>query len=675
MTAPLSAQTTGCDSANMCTYTFILHGVWDDSWVGSSFSVLQNDSIVADVTLAEGLYTDTVTMMLCNNVSTSLVWNPGGYYDEECSFEMYDHEGVIIYATSGTPSGTLTTFTTNCLQPCPRPSDITVTNITTNSAEIGWTVAGTETAWNLEYKISTDATWTIVPVITNPYTLTNLTNLTNYDVRVQAICSGSEVSEYRETSFATAGCNAADQCTFTFTLTDSYNDGWSGGYLSVLQNDVVVAILELTDGSSATETVQLCSDYFTSIVWTAGQYANEAGFSVVGPNVSFTHNGMNTYTTYTFTSNCLIEPTVATEPASNIEQTTATLNGTITNPDNVTIAARGFEWKPVSAANYTVLNATGTSMSATLNNLTSNTSYTYRAFVTTAHGTYYGDDMTFTTLQAEPTVATAAATNIGQTTVMLNGTITNPDNVTITAKGFEWKASAGGTYTPVNVTSTNLTYILTGLTANTDYTYKAFITFNGTTVYGNEMNFTTLEEVVEPCATPTNLHQLIATKDEGSINVAWTDNAGVSQWNLQYRLQNSNEDWTTVTVNNEPDYSITGLVNDEVYEIRVQAVCDPDNLSEWSNILTATAQGVGINDHLLNNIALYPNPANDVVNVQCTMYDVQEVEVIDVYGKVINTVNVTDNPTCINVSGLAAGMYFVRVTTEQGVATKTFVKK
>ena len=48
---------------------------------------------------------------------------------------------------------------------------------------------------------------------------------------------------------------------------------------------------------------------------------------------------------------------------------------------------------------------------------------------------------------------------------------------------------------------------------------------------------------------------------------------------------------------------------------------------------------------------------------------------IDVYGKVINTVDVVDNPTCINVSGLANGIYFVRVTTEEGVVTKNFIKR
>jgi hypothetical protein len=50
-------------------------------------------------------------------------------------------------------------------------------------------------------------------------------------------------------------------------------------------------------------------------------------------------------------------------------------------------------------------------------------------------------------------------------------------------------------------------------------------------------------------------------------------------------------------------------------------------------------------------------------------------EVYDVYGKLINTVNVVENPTRINVSNLANGMYFVRVTTEAGMVTKTFVKR
>ena len=53
------------------------------------------------------------------------------------------------------------------------------------------------------------------------------------------------------------------------------------------------------------------------------------------------------------------------------------------------------------------------------------------------------------------------------------------------------------------------------------------------------------------------------------------------------------------------------------------------------------------------------------------------IEVIDVYGKVVRTMvgANNDSPTQINVFGLATGMYFVRVTTDKGMVTKPFVKR
>ena len=87
----------------------------------------------------------------------------------------------------------------------------------------------------------------------------------------------------------------------------------------------------------------------------------------------------------------------------------------------------------------------------------------------------------------------------------------------------------------------------------------------------------------------------------------------------------------------------------------------------------------GIEDWLENSVTLFPNPAKEVINVECTMnnvqFEVETVEVYDVYGKLVNTVAVNENPIRINVSNLADGMYFVRVTTEKGAVTKRFVKK
>ena len=89
------------------------------------------------------------------------------------------------------------------------------------------------------------------------------------------------------------------------------------------------------------------------------------------------------------------------------------------------------------------------------------------------------------------------------------------------------------------------------------------------------------------------------------------------------------------------------------------------------------------------DVVVYPNPTKDVVKVQCSMFNDQSsmdnvqctgIEVVDVYGKVVRTVGLPHSDsrttaTQINVSGLAAGMYFVRMTTDRGAVTKPFVKR
>jgi hypothetical protein len=221
-----------------------------------------------------------------------------------------------------------------------------------------------------------------------------------------------------------------------------------------------------------------------------------------------------------------------------------------------------------------------------------------------------------------------------------------------------------------------LSFTLYDLLPGTQYTYRAFITYNGVTYYGDDVNFTTLEEGVEPCDAPTNLQEsgIIFDKALGLMDVIWEDNGGASQWNLQYRLE-TESDWTTVTVN-EPHCLLQNLVGQATYVLRVQAVCDNGTLSDWSNTLIATAQSVGLENWLEKTITLFPNPAREYVDIRIDGdVNVTNMEVFDVYGKLINTVNVIDNPTRINVNGLADGMYFVRVTTDKGMVTKTFVKK
>jgi uncharacterized protein (DUF2141 family) len=273
-----------------------------------------------------------------------------------------------------------------------------------------------------------------------------------------------------------------------------------------------------------------------------------------------------------------------------------------------------------------------------------------------------------------PTVTTDPATGITQTTAQLNGTVNNPSSVNIDPMGFEWKEASAMMYNVVNQTNTPLSFTLYDLVPGTQYTYRAFITYNGITYYGDDVNFTTLEEGVEPCDAPTGLHVVDTGLHAHSLFVAWDANANVNIWNVQYRVQNG--EWTSQTTTTN-SYNIEDLTPTTTYEIHVQAVCAEGQTSDWSTSITVTTTGCdAINDYLLDKITLFPNPAREYVDIRIDGdVNVTNMEVFDVYGKLINTVNVIDNPTRINVNGLANGMYFVRVTTDKGMVTKTFVKK
>ena len=736
--ASANFNTAMCEVIDQCEYTFNLTDSYGDGWNGNTITVQQNGITVATVGLTSGS-SATVMVTLCDNQPTTLIWNTGSY-PGECSFEVLNSYGDVIYTSSGTPSGTLTTFNTSCAPiTCPRPADITVSNIGSTTADVSWTSTGTETAWNVEYKVNTDATWTVISVTTNPYTLTNLTASTNYDVRVQADCGNGDVSDYRETSFLTAcdvvtnypyvegfenglGCWQSVESTYTnYNWETATNDS----YYTTMVEGSYFALARLSNYSAAT--VRLVSPIFdlTSVTnpyvkfahaqleWSGDQdemsvyykasvadewtllvnYTNSiASFtydSIALPNPSATYQisfvASNSYghgvaldDVQIYSDNgsgpVITNPTVATNAATGIGQTAATLNATITNPDNVTISAKGFEWKTTTGGTFTQIAGTGTgnTFTADLTTLTPGTSYTFKAFITYNGTTTYGQEMTFTTQQqgqpTEPSATTADATNVTYNSATLNGSVANPDNVTITAQGFQWKVSTASTYTTVNATGATMTYNLTGLDASTGYTFRAFVTTANGTSYGQEKTFTTGSAPVEPCDVPTGL--TVTDVQSESISVTW-DNAAVLRWNVQYGPVGGTLASATASTNS---YTFTNLNPLTTYQIQVQAVCEEGNVSEWSPAVEATT--TNLNSYLENNVTLYPNPAKEFVDVRIDGdLNVTGMEVYDVYGKLINTINVIDNTTHINVSSLANGMYFVRVTTEQGMVTKRFVKR
>lgn len=326
--------------------------------------------------------------------------------------------------------------------------------------------------------------------------------------------------------------------------------------------------------------------------------------------------------------------------------------------------------------------------SLTLQNLSPSTTYKVRVATDCSTDTSVWITKTFTTDTAvvvtPPTVQTQPAGQVSDVAATLQGIVTNPDDVAIAARGFEWKATNGGTYSVVNVISQSdtFTHTLIGLTPATSYTYKAFVEADGDVIYGQEVVFTTDNAA---CPAPTNLEETgtVIDKAPGYLFVQWTDNAGASQWNLQYRIQGT-EDWTTMVVYTTQADIMGELEAEATYELRVQAVCGDGVVSDWSNVLVAVAQGVGIEDYLAKSVTLYPNPATSTLNVVVSDPGIRitGVEIYNVYGQIIPvethgraSLRGLASLHRINISGLASGVYYVRIVTEGGLVMKPFVKK
>ena len=86
----------------------------------------------------------------------------------------------------------------------------------------------------------------------------------------------------------------------------------------------------------------------------------------------------------------------------------------------------------------------------------------------------------------------------------------------------------------------------------------------------------------------------------------------------------------------------------------------------------------GIENHeLRDNLSVYPNPGiNDVIiSAKDNNLIIEKVELYNVYGQLLNVLNVNDNMTKMSVGTLASGTYFAKILTDKGVVTMPVIRK
>lgn len=149
----------------------------------------------------------------------------------------------------------------------------------------------------------------------------------------------------------------------------------------------------------------------------------------------------------------------------------------------------------------------------------------------------------------------------------------------------------------------------------------------------------------------------------------WLIRANVVAPELSYTIL---EDGVPVANNiQESEYILSPFDYNACYQ--VTTTCENGEVSSPSDCVYPS--GIGINN--VNDAAtfeVYPNPAHESVTVSTSM-NAQKVEVLNYLGQVIYSSSVSSNNFTLNVANYADGVYFIRLSGDEGIATQKLIKK
>jgi hypothetical protein len=229
-------------------------------------------------------------------------------------------------------------------------------------------------------------------------------------------------------------------------------------------------------------------DYATK--YYARAYATGEAGTVYGKEVTFT--------------TLPVVPFLTTAEISEITGNSAMGGGAVTGNGGADVTAYGICFgtsENPTTADATTNDGEGTgAFESMLSELQGNTTYYVRAYATNSAGTGYGPQVSFTTLVDLPKVTTTAVSGITKTSAVTGGAVTNNGGADITRYGIVWGLNSEPTITDNVIEATmemdSFVVDLTELEKYTTYYVRAFATNSAGTGYGENIEFTTLADIL-----------------------------------------------------------------------------------------------------------------------------------------------------------------------------------
>jgi hypothetical protein len=590
--------------------------------------------------------------------------------------------------TSGTSTYTTATFTTTAAPiPCVAPTNLMISNITTNSALSSFAASAVASGYLISIQPNGSTIWGAdIALTSNSYTFTGLTPSTTYNVRLQSVCT-SGTSTYTTATFTTAAapipCVAPTNLMISSITTNSALSSFAasavaGGYLISIQ----------PSGSTT---------------WGADIALTSNSYTFTGLTPSTTYNvrlqsvctsGTSTYATATFTT------TAAPIPCGlPTNLTTNTITSTSATSTFTAVTGASYYLISIKANTSTTwgsaINLTSTSY--TFSGLLTSTAYNVRVQSVCPSGASTYATANFSTIAAATTcgvpvnLTTTSITSIGATSTFT--AVTGATSYLISIK-----ANTSTTWGMSTSMTTN-SYTFSGLLPLTTYNVRVqSVCSNGTSAYANA-TFTTTAAPTNACNKPTTM--TFASITSTSVIVNWPAMTSTGTYTLQYRRGTGS--WTTISGITANSKQLTNLSPNRTYSVKIKTVCSASSSSSYtSNFTFQTPSAFGNNgengdfevqdltadernqeesmeENSLAEISLRPNPATTQVNVALSFESETEVkvELLSLLGTQIEseTVFLKEGSVGFDLSKLSSGIYIIRISSKGGLNKTTRLVK
>lgn len=188
-----------------CNYQLILQDNFGQGWTstpGAGVSVTINGGTPTLYTVQNaGTAPNIETYTIAVTAGDALVFDyTPPAFSGDGQWSLQNSEGIVLFNSGFNPDATADYSGAAACPTCPAVTMLTISNVDSNSAVIGWTVGGSETEWEIEYGVSPYTVGSggpIIPATSNPAPISGLSSVTTYDVYVRAKCGPGDVSSSR----------------------------------------------------------------------------------------------------------------------------------------------------------------------------------------------------------------------------------------------------------------------------------------------------------------------------------------------------------------------------------------------------------------------------------------------------------------------------------------------